>query len=93
MDLEGKLNELSQTKKDKYLIISFICRILKKKRRRNLKNKAHRYRKKTGGCQRWRVGEVAEMVRGVKQTCSYKLSNRDIVYSMVTTVNNIIFCI
>ena len=39
MDFEGKLNELSQTKKEKYLIISFICRILKKKEERNLKTK------------------------------------------------------
>ena len=54
------------------------------------KNQAHRYRQQTGGCQRQgvRVGEMGE--GGQKyQITSYKIiSYMDIMYSMVTRINN-----
>ena len=42
------LSEISQTEKDKYHMISLICR------RNQKKKKVHRYREQIGGCQaRW----------------------------------------
>ena len=40
MNVEGiMLNEISQTEKDKYCAISMICGILKKKRKKFIKNR------------------------------------------------------
>lgn len=53
------------------------------------KTPAHRYGEEIGGCQRWgvRMGKMAEGNEKV-QTCSYKISYEDIIYNMVTIVNN-----
>ena len=50
MDLEGMmLSEISQTEKDKYYMLSLIGGNLKKQ-------KPHKYKEQTGGCQRQGVG-------------------------------------
>ena len=56
---------------------------------KNQKHQAHRYREQIGGCQRQGVG-VGEMGEGRQkvQTFSYKISHGDVIYSMVTIVNN-----
>ena len=58
MDLEIiTLNELSQTEKDKYYIISLICGIKKKKKPAQVNlyaKQTHRHRKQTYGYQRQR---------------------------------------
>ena len=47
MDLAALLSEVSQTEKDKYYMISLICRILKIQQTSEYNNKTqtHRYRK------------------------------------------------
>ena len=48
MDFKGiMLSEISETEKDKYFMISFICGILQKQTN---KKTSHRYREQTGGC-------------------------------------------
>lgn len=64
------LNKICQAEKDKCLIISIICEILKRKKE---KNQTHRYRKQIGGFQRW--GWAGEGGDGQKvQTYSDKIS-------------------
>ena len=55
MDREGIISEISQTKKDKYHIISHTWNL-------NNQTRAHRYREQTGGGQRLGVGlgEIGE---------------------------------
>ena len=51
MDLESiMVNEISQTVKVKYHMISHICKIKIKSQQK--KTQAHRYREQIGGCQR-----------------------------------------
>ena len=51
MDLESiMVNEISQTEKVKYHMISHICKIKIKSQQK--KTQAHRYREQIGGCQR-----------------------------------------
>ena len=51
MDLESiMVNEISQTEKVKYHMISHICKI--KIRNKQEKTQAHRCREQIGGCQR-----------------------------------------
>ena len=55
MDLEG--NILSELEKDKYHMISLICGILKKKKRKETKETKIKVMETRGeiGCQRWRM--------------------------------------
>ena len=51
MDLESiMLNEISQTEKDKYHMISLVWNLKKKQKQKQ--NQTHKYRKQTDGCQR-----------------------------------------
>ena len=47
-----KKRKKSQIEKDKYHIISFICRLLKNSQNEEPENQIHRFRGQTGGCQR-----------------------------------------
>ena len=54
MDLEDTiLSEISEIKKNKYYMVSYVKSKKKKRKRRT-----HRYREQIGGCQRWEVGEM-----------------------------------
>ena len=60
------LNEISQTEKGKYCMISLTYRIYR--------NEIQSYREQIGGCQRCQIG-VEEMGEGQKtQTSNYKIS-------------------
>ena len=69
MDLESiMLGNMNQTEKDKYTVISLICRIQKQQQ-----PPSSQYREQIGGCQRWgQVGawQLGKMGEGVKR---YKL--------------------
>ena len=62
--------------KDKYCTISSICRTLKSPTRRNRWFRGMRWR--------WGIGEGGQMV----QTSSYKIRSGDVMYSMVSKVND-----
>ena len=56
------------------------------------KNQAYRYRRQTGGCQRWGEHERGEWSQNV-QTSSYKTSRGEVIYTRATIVNNIVLYI
>ena len=65
MDLEGiMISEISQKEKDKYYMVSLICRIIKVKQDteyNNKKKQSHRYREQTSSYQcRGNVGSESE---------------------------------
>ena len=45
-----------------------------------------------GGCQRWPMGEMGKDSQKV-QTSSYKINSRDVMFSVVTIVNNTVLYI
>ena len=60
MDLEGiLLGEMSQTEKDKYLMI-YLYVESKKPKNKPKQKQIHRYREQTGGCQKGGGGEWAK---------------------------------
>lgn len=84
MDLESiTLNEISQTEKDEYCVISLICGI-----KQTNKNQPHRL----VVARECEEGEMSEGRQKV-QTFSYKINPGDVMYSMVVTVNNSVPCI
>ena len=87
MNLENIMSsEISQTERDKYYMISLKCGIENKTK----KEQAHRYREQIGGCERWKVGRWAKLVKDVKM---YKppgmKKSWDVMYSMLM----IVYCI
>ena len=73
MDLEGIiLSEISQTEKDKYHMISSVCKVYvetKKQNRKTTEKQTHRYREQSeGGNGAWGLGEKDQ---GIKK---YRLS-------------------
>ena len=64
MDLKGiMLNEISQTEKDKYCMISHMWN-LKNKKKKTQKSKSHRYREQISGCQRQKGGGWEKWAKG-----------------------------
>ena len=75
-------SEISQTEKDKYCIISFICEIL---------SQIHRNRDENGVYQGlWDMGNGEILVKGYKLPVIRQLSSEDLMYSMGTIVKNTI---
>ena len=71
MDLEGIIpSKISQTEKDKYCMISLMCRIKKYHKLVNItKKQTHRYREQTSGYQWEEVsGEGQHRGRGLRGT-------------------------
>ena len=75
MDLQGIMwSEISQTEKDKYHMISLICKIQKIKKANKTKWKqTHRCREQMDGCQRGGGGWIGKEDWEV-QTSSYKIN-------------------
>ena len=79
IDLEGiMLSEISQREKDKSRMIFFICGILKEAQRTT-----DLWLPQVG------VRGWAKWVKGYKLTVLKQISPEDVMYSMITTVNNI----
>lgn len=87
------LGEINWAKKGKYIMISNVYEIWKKQAKEN-KIKVHRYREEIDSCQRGRRGGMMKWVKGIKR---YKLlvmkqiSHGNIMYIMVTVVNNTVW--
>ena len=73
------LNEISQTQKDKYHMISLICRFLKK----NQTQKVIR----VVVTRTWRVRGKGHMNQGVNFSVIKEISSGGLMYSMLTIVN------
>ena len=82
------LSEICQSEKDKYQILHDLTYSGILKTETKAKNWTHR--EEIAGCQIWRFGEKWwNGWRGLKvQTSSYKISTGNVMYSMITTVNN-----
>ena len=80
-------SEISQTEKDKYHMISFICGTKKKQ--------THRYRERIGGCQRWTMEAGGMEEHGQKvQTSRYRINkSRVVMHSTAIRVNNTARCV
>lgn len=85
MDLESiKLSDLSLTENDKYWVVSFICRIFKKRKE---KSQTHGNRRKKSGCQELRGrgnGEIGESV----PLFSYRMKSKDPICKVMTITDN-----
>ena len=80
------LSEVSQTEKDKYHMISLICRILKKNDTHELikQKQTHRLRKQTYGYQKGKMlGEEIDWEFGIDRypLLYLVMTNRDLLYS------------
>ena len=68
INLEGiVLSEVSQTEKDKYHMISLICRIQRTKQmNKQMERNRLKYKEQTGGCQKGDGGGWVKQVKEIK---------------------------